>query len=533
MPSPAPHANQNTQAVPLIMVGGTKFGRYNKISDEQTWNMIVSDDWLVPYAGYKNVLTTATQAPGRGLYSSYRGQIMIAIFGNSVFSISTSLQATDIGTLQTTKGDVYIAENNNSEIAITDGQLIYVYNYSTGTFLTSTMSTPVAGVSFSFPYQNPGYISFQNGRLIVVSNGTKLWALSKINQATVWEGTGTFVGEISLKPDFAQAAVPMPGGGNNLLVLGRNVAELWQDIGATLFPYQRSSTLNADYGCLNASTVASLNNFIVWLGVNEQSGPTIMVWNGRDITQITTDGIDYKMGNLVEPTNCTAFLFQQDGHLIYQFTFITDNLTYCYDFSSKLFFSLSDENMNYHPAREVVYFNNSYYFVSLNGGNIYLFDTVLENFQYSAIDIKEIPRIRITAPARQPSQRMLIIKSAGFTIENGEPNEFQIPTSSGYMLTELTGSRMLTEDGLNEMITEFPVFSLGEEDLQSGVDLSISRDGGENFGSSYRLWMNPTGKRRSRFIYQRLGQANDATFQFRFWGFKRFLCTNGEIELYE
>jgi len=64
------------------------------------------------------------------------------------------------------------------------------------------------------------------------------------------------------------------------------------------------------------------------------------------------------------------------------------------------------------------------------------------------------------------------------------------------------------------------------------VDLSISRDGGETFGSSWRLNMNPTGKRKSRFIYQRLGIVNDATFQLRFSGFGRFVCTDGLLEIY-
>ena len=65
------------------------------------------------------------------------------------------------------------------------------------------------------------------------------------------------------------------------------------------------------------------------------------------------------------------------------------------------------------------------------------------------------------------------------------------------------------------------------------VDLSISRDGGESFGSSWRLNMNPTGQRKSRFIYQRLGIVNDATFQLRFSGFGRFVCTNGVLEVYQ
>jgi hypothetical protein len=44
--------------------------------------------------------------------------------------------------------------------------------------------------------------------------------------------------------------------------------------------------------------------------------------------------------------------------------------------------------------------------------------------------------------------------------------------------------------------------------------------------------MNPTGKRKSRFIYQRLGQANDVTFQLRFHGLERFVVTDGICETY-
>lgn len=496
---PAPNASQDVKELPVEIVGGNKFGRYNKINYSQTWNMIVSDEFLVPYAGYKNVVTTAVQSPGRGLYASSRGNFMLAVIGGAVYTINTDLIATEIATLITDVGDVYIAENNNSEIVITDGTNVYVYNYSAMTFVMLT--------SAQFPGKNPGYVSFQNGRLIITSNDTTLWYLSALNMATVWTGAGTYIGSLQTKPDFVQAAVPVPGGGNNLLLFGRNVTEQWQDVAAALFPYQRASTFDVDYGCINASTVASLNNFIVWLSVNEQSGPTIMVCAGNQTKQITTDGIDYKMGNLTDPENCTAFLFQQDGHLIYQFTFITDNLTYAYDFNSGLFFSVSDPDLNYHPAREVVYFNNAYYFVSLNGGNIYLFDTILQNAQYSSLDIQEIPRIRITPPVRLPTQRMFIMKSLGFTVENGQPNTFT--------------STHAVEATLPVLISS------------SSVDLSISRDGAENFGSSLRLDMNPTGKRKSRFIFQRLGQANDATFQLRFYGLNRFVCTDGVLEIYQ
>lgn len=488
MPSPAPRVQQEVQNIPLKMVGGNQFGRFNKISAEQTWNFIVSDNALVPYAGYKNVVTQSATQEGRGVYSSSRGNLMLVVWGSQAYTISAGFVATFRGNLATSTGDVFITENNNGEITFTDGVHIYVWNWLTSTYKTS-------GTDFTLPagLLSPGYISFQNGRLIVSNIGTTNWYLSGFNQATSWPTASNSIGALQSKPDTIQAVVPTPGGGNNIYVFGHNVIEQWQDIGTALFPYQRSSTFNVDYGTLNASSIAAMDDYVVWISSNENSGATLMVIEGNRAVSISTDGIDYQLANLTNPQNCTGFLFRQDGHVIYQFTFPDDNISYAYDFNTKLFFTVTDENLNYHIARNVVFFNNDYYFVSLNGGNLYRFGTQFTSAEYSSTDIQQLPRIRICLPFRLPTQRMFIIKSIGFTIENGEPNASNL----------------------------------------EAVDLSVSRDGGASFGLSWRLSMNQTGNRLSRFIWQRIGQCNDFTPQFRFSGFDRFVVFDGELEVFQ
>ncbi len=53
--------------MPLKMVGGTHYGRYNKISSEQSFNLLISDGWSVPFAGYKNKLTIEHNGEGRAI----------------------------------------------------------------------------------------------------------------------------------------------------------------------------------------------------------------------------------------------------------------------------------------------------------------------------------------------------------------------------------------------------------------------------------------------------------------------------------
>src|SRR3990167_3545902 len=223
MASPAPRRQQEIQELPVKMAEGNRFGRYKKINDSQTWNMLVSDGALVDYAGYANVLTLLPNSKGRGIYSSVRGHRMVIVIAANVYSIQqfgVNFTSNLVGVLQTQDGDVFISENNNAQICISDKSHLYVYNWSLSTFLTSGIDFPVTGQYSAFPMISPGYVAFQNGRIVVVDLNTNNWYLSGINDALMWNTASTatnhaYVGSLQTKPDTVQAAVPLPGGGNN------------------------------------------------------------------------------------------------------------------------------------------------------------------------------------------------------------------------------------------------------------------------------------------------------------------------------
>jgi len=513
--------------VPFNVVCSTKFGRYPKISSEQAFNFIQSDDFMVPFAGFKNVLTLQAGALGRDVYSSSRGNIMVAVESNLVFRVEKGISKEFIGNLATSSGDVFISENNNGQIAITDTVNLYVYNYLMGGFIT----IPNATLGF-----NPGYITFQDSRFIVAALGTDTWRLSGLN-TVIFPNDAQHVGELQTKPDLVIGAIRFPGAGNLLFVFGSTVIEPWNDQGTALFPYVRLDSFNVDYGCLSANTIAGNGDIVVWLSANEQSGPAIMYSTGSNVKKISTDGIDFKLSQLKAPQDSFGFLFRQDGHQLYLITFKTDNLSYIYDFNTEKFFTICDENMNYHPAKRVVFFNNKYYFVSFNDGNLYEFGTQFTDFEYSPTNIKEIPRILFLPHLRLPSSRWYIGRSLSFLIENGQPNNIiktifhnkpfigsEITTQNNIVITTQDGHPICMQGNFNVTIVH---------EASEAVDLSISRDGSETFGSSWRQNMNPVGIRKSKFQYQRLGQINDMTFQLRFWGFSRFIVGNGEVEIYQ
>jgi hypothetical protein len=464
-----------TKTLPLKIVGSNVYGRYPMISIEQTFNMIVSDGWSVPYAGYKVVAQIAQDGEGRGIYASNNLNQIIAVIDNNVYTINSNLAYQQVGSLSTFSGDVYIAENNAGQIAICDKSNIYIYE-------------PAGSPTFQKITLNflPGYISFQNGYFISPDLRQAQWRLSDFNNGTSWPDAAPNDGQFQTKPNNPIAAIPFPSRGNLLFVFGETVIEPWFNTGQQIFPYQKNTFQNSDYGTANAATIAAGDTFIIWLATNEKSGPAIMISDSGEPQKISTDGIDFKLAQLTHPKNSYGFLFRQDGHLIYQLTFPSDNFSLLYDFNTKAFFTPTDENMNYHIAKRVVYFNNSYYFVSFSDGNLYEL-----NSDYTTYDGKEVPRVRVCNTLRLPDSSRFIINNLSFHVEQGEYRSLQ------------------------------------------AIDFSFSKDNGNSFSSYDRRDLSITGLRQRRINFWNKGAALNFTPQFRFYGSGRFVASDGVVSYYQ
>ena len=468
-----------TFEMPLNIAGSNTYGRYSAISDAQTFNMFTVKDaagasWLVPFAGYKKVAGISENAQGRGIFNSTRMGKMIVVIGNGVYEVDSSIYFNRVGSLNTFTGDVYIAENDARQIAICDRKNMYIYDYKSGSY--SKINTDFT----------PGYVAFQNGYFIASVMGAPTWRLSAINDGTSWPADKENVGELQGKPDDVQACIPVPSKMGALFVMGKTITEHWVDVGAQLFPYQRTNGFNIDYGCTNPSTIASGDNFVVWLATNEKSGAVIMYSSGGESVTLSDDGINYKLAHLTNPNASYGFLFRQDGKLFYVLTFTEDKFTLLCDLLDKKFYSLTNEKMEPFIAKRTVSFNDSYYFISSVDGNLYELSS-----KYMDYDGKEIPRIRVCETIRAHDNKFFIINNVNFTIEQGITNKTQV------------------------------------------VDVAISKDGAASFSGFRRKELNKEGKRINRFRIWSFGRANSATFQFRFYGLDRFVIKEGIAVVYQ
>lgn len=457
------------------IVGGNSFGRYKKISSEETYNMIVSDGALVNFPGYKLVKNLFGDN-GREIYTSVRYNKMIAVVSDNVFAISTDLSFTLVGSLNTFSGNVFISENLGSQIAICDGFSIYIFNYANNTFQEVT-------VDFL-----PGYITFQDTYFISTDKRTNQWRLSANNDGTSWPADAGHTGELQTKAANAVGAAVLD---RQLVVFGQTFAEPWYDVGYTLFPYQRTNFYSIDYGTESPSTIAVGFGLMVWLGSNEKTGISIMVSTGGVPQRLSDDGLDFIFANLKSPKDSYGFLFRESGHVFYVLTFTTDNLTYVYDFNVKMFFTLTDKDTNHHPARRITFFNGKYYFVSFNNGNLYEISSNIYTLEDHIT-----PRFRILKHLRLPSGDRFGVRNINITMEQG----------------------ILENENSGDLST-LPI-------SRPRIDVSASKDGGESYRNVASKALNTFGKRENVCNLWNLGSYVDLTLKFAFWGNQRF-CING------
>jgi hypothetical protein len=534
----------NAKQEPVNVVGGSTFGRYKKISSEKTYNMFVSDEWLVNTAGYQKVYELLPDGLGRAIFTSIRGNILIIVVDSFVYSLNEHLVPTFVGMLGTERGVVYIDENLNSQICIVDGLNAYIYNYS----LPGTSLTVQTGLGNLIP----GYVEYHNtyflfGNADRTSNGSAWYAYQYSTPTTIIQATpGQFA--LQTKPDYALAIVRLPGQGANVLVMGTSVCEIWTQIGG-LQNYRRNNTINIDYGCASISTIATSDRYVAWLAINENNAPTIMVYTGQGFKPISTDGIDHQLSHIKYVAESTAMFYRQDGHLFYQLTFYNpaDNLTILYDFNTEMFFNLSDYALDYHPAKNYAYFNGNTYFVSLNNAAIYLSSTDLttynENLPTMISDptqIYEIQRIRICDTIREDDSSQFRPNSFVFTIEQGNDKNV-----TGLSINSPGQDLLITEDLFtppDDTIYTEAGQQMADEDssdiasltipYQPRVDLTVSRDSGVSWSNTVSRNLNPIGIRQNILNWENLGACNSLTLKLRFWGLSRFVANNGMVELY-
>lgn len=416
--------------------------------------------------------TQLVQAEVRGLHTMSGEQILIAVSGNIVYQVNTSMVATQIGTLTTTTGQVSISDNiTNADglIAyIVDGVNRYTWVVSTNTFTTLP--------STDGPWQGANVVDVIDNYNIYNEPNSQNWACTDLgSQLSTQALYGTSDGSSDL-------LVTLIADRRQVYLLGETTTEVWTDVGnviagITTFPFQRVPGTFSQNGIGARFSLARFADSFVCVCKDTRGNSTIEMMQGYAWTKISTHAVEQSLLNQVV-SDAISFTYQIEGHEMYVVTFPSVGeygLTWVYDNATKSWHKWLSWDSNIavykrHRSNCGAFFNNMYIVGDYENGKLYS----LENELYTD-NGETIRRLRRAKHLTTDLQRQYF-------------EEFQIQFQPGVGLNNGQG-----------------------QDPQAM--LRWSNDGGSTWSNEHWVTIGKMGQYQNRAIWRRLGWSRDRIFE--------------------
>ncbi len=407
----------------------------------------------------------------RSMYYTANGRLFI-VAGSQLVEVSSSGAVSLRGNMATLVGSIDISENLN-QLIITDGTNGYVMAFATNAF------SQIVG---------PGWLGSQrsaviDGYAVFVKPSSQVFYISDINDAT------------SLDPlDFASAEsssdniVTHIADHGQLFLFGSSSIEIWDNVGASDFPFSRNNGARIETGCSAAFSVRKLDNTVYWLGQDERGGGIIWKLNGYTPVRVSTQAIEERLQSISDTSNALAYTYQQDGHSFYAINVPGLDTTLVFDVSSGSWHERAeffDGTYRQHRGRFHVYAFNRH-LIGGDDGKIYEYD---KDANTNAGDF--LCRDRISPHTALPNYERMSFSSmqVDCVVGKGKPD----------------GSA-------------------------PALMMRYSDDGGESWGNWRTASTGAIGRRNTRAIFRRLGQARDRVWQIRMTDDTQFAIVGVNIE---
>lgn len=381
------------------------------------------------------------------------GSILYAVMDNSVFSIEHDGTTTTLGTIDSSNGNVFFADNG-IEVIIVDGS-------PRGYLITDGVLTTLGDPDF------PGgtSVTFQDGYFIVTRPDTGAIYISGLYDGTSWDPLDFGLAEAN--PDFALCVI---SNSRDLWIFGEKVTEIFQNTGNADFPFERIPGAIIELGLQAIGSAIKINGIAYWLSTEER----VVRGKGYQYETISTPHIDYQISTYSTTSDAKAFSYQMLGHIFYVLIFPSEDKTWVYDITTGFWhewqsYVVNDDgriNWGRHRSNCGCKFGNDYVVGDYQNGKVLTLDinTYTDNGN-------EIQRIRVSP----------VVNKEMFNVVW---HRLQIDFESGVGLATGQGSDPI-------------------------VNLDWSDDGGHTWSNKHPAKIGKIGNYRQRVVWRRLGKSRN------------------------
>jgi Phage stabilisation protein len=470
------------------------------------------------------ITALGTGTGGVGTYTLNTSQTVSASSLSST-AVGARFTATVAGTTMTVSavasGTIYLGQTIQGA-GVTAGTIVTAFGSGSGGVGTYTISNSLTiavgqtmyALNFSVLPSSDGAFSGANSVDIVdnyfVYNdpGTQLWGasnlLSPISPSTSY----------SLKDGAPDKLVALIVDHREVYLMGEASSEVWTDVGAVQFPFQRIPGTSTQQGIAAQFSVARLGQSFAYVSRNNRGQAQVMQMNGYIPQRISTHAVENSLTNQYID-DAIAWTYQLEGHEVYVCTFPTIGLTWAYDFTTQMWhkwlYTNSDGTYSRHRGNCCAVFQGMVLVGDYANGCIYELDK--KNYTDNGQNVRRLRRAPhlTTDLQRQYFEELQIqfqpgVGTTGLSTRTGDiyvNSPYYIYSAATFTIGALETYILGIQGTVNNTTTT----------TYPQAMLRWSNDGGSTWSKEYWVTIGQLGKYRNRAIWRRLGQARDRVFE--------------------
>lgn len=397
--------------------------------------------------------------PVRQVYTTSTGTSLFSVIGNGVFIYDSSFNRTSVGSLSTTSGPVGIIDNGVS-VYFTDGSDRYYCTLS-GTGFTSVGPFDGAFVGATRCDIIDNYIIYNRPL-------SQQWGCTDVLSPT------SNPLNFSSKDGSSDLLVAAVVANRDVFLLGRLTGEVWTDVGAFPFPFQRVPGTSMQHGCAAPFSISRLGESFAFLAQDDRGRTIVVQMIGYQPKRISTFAVEAAFSKYNTFSDAIAYSYQQAGHEFYVLTFPSEDVTWCFDLATSLWHKRAWRDqynvLHRHRSNCGTVFNGKIIVGDYLNGNLYeLSRSVFTDNGDTLPCIRRAPHL-VEDYDRVFYQSLQLYFQPGVGISSGQGSDPQ-------------------------------------------AMLEWSDDGGSTFGSQHWTSIGKIGRYKNRAVWRQLGTARDRIFQ--------------------
>jgi|CXWL01.1.fsa_nt_gi hypothetical protein len=284
--------------------------------------------------------------------------------------------------------------------------------------------------------------------------------------------------------------------GQDLCIGGTHSLEFWQDVGASPYPFQRTTAI--DVGVLSAGSVASIGQTSAFVAHDG----TVRRLSGYQAEVISTGEIERLIADDADPQSITATTWFYRGTTYYALSGTT--WTRVYNTKTQRWHDRQSYGLDRWRAQHAVQFGQSVILGDYANGKLY-------TMSHTAYDEAGQPLVMSVQPPPVHADQRMKHTRMDVTFEAGV-GRYAGSADSDLILTDDDDVTLLSDEDGETLLTDIVQVN-DSSDLDPMLMMDYSDDGATNFGVQRMRSMGLEGQRLKQIAFTSLGSSRNRTYR--------------------